>query len=128
MMNKNLGIWGSIFLGTAVAFGAFGAHYLKGLLAADQLEIFQTGVDYQFIHGLGLLLLGNMDGPHSHKYFKWAGKLMIIGIVLFSGSLYLLSMQNWMGLSLRFLGPITPLGGLSMIIGWLFTLIGFIKQ
>lgn len=127
-MDKSKGIWGSVFLGSAVVLGAFGAHYLKSVLAPNQLETFQTGVEYQFIHGLGLLLLAIAGGHQFHKYFHWAGIFMIIGVGLFSGSLYLLSMQDWMNFNAAFLGPITPLGGLAFILGWLFTLLGFIKR
>lgn len=128
MMNRKLGIWGSTFLITAVAFGAFGAHSLKGVLDANSLGTFHTGVEYQFIHGLGLLLFGLSKETLSVKFFRWAGNLMIIGVFLFSGSLYLLSMQVWMSINISFLGPITPLGGLCFILGWLFTLIGFLRQ
>lgn len=127
-MNRKLGIWGSAFLATAVAFGAFGAHFLKGVMSPNSLETFHTGVDYQFIHGLGLILLGFSKAALSEKYFKWGGNLLIIGVVLFSGSLYLLSMQDWLGIYASFLGPITPLGGLCFILGWLFIMIGFLRQ
>lgn len=128
MMNRKLGIWGSVFLATAVVFGAFGAHYLKGVLDVNSLDTFDTGLEYQFIHGLGLLLLGLSKWTFSDKFFRWAGNLMVIGVFLFSGSLYLLSMQDWMGINFSFLGPITPLGGIAFILGWLLILLGFIKQ
>ena len=70
IMNKRIGIWGSLFLGTAVILGAFGAHYLKNVLFANQIDTFQTGVQYQFIHGLGLLFLGLIGGSNVEKFFS----------------------------------------------------------
>ena len=127
-MNKSIGIFGSLFMATAVILGAFGAHFLKIVLSANQLNTFQTGVEYQFIHGLGLLFLGIIGDANFHKFFRWAGILMVIGISLFSGSLYLLSIQEWLNFNVSFLGPVTPLGGLAFILSWLFVLLGFTKQ
>lgn len=115
-------------MATAVILGAFGAHFLKTVLSSNQLDTFQTGVEYQFIHGLGLLFLGIIGDSNLHKFFRWAGFLMIIGIILFSGSLYLLSIQEWLNFNVSFLGPVTPLGGLAFILSWLFVLLGFTKQ
>ena len=98
----------------AVLLGAFGAHSLKNKLSADMLAIFQTGVQYHFYHSLGLLAVGFIATqlPVSST-LKWSGWLMFVGIVIFSGSLYLLSITG-----VRWLGAITPIGGVAFIAGW----------
>lgn len=97
-----------------VAFGAFGAHGLKQRLAADMLAVYQTGVQYHFYHALGLVLVGLMllHFPAS-KPIVLSGWLMLTGIVLFSVSLYALSLTG-----IRGLGAITPLGGVAFLSGW----------
>lgn len=106
----------------AVTLGAMGAHYLKtkvaaGIISAENLQSYQTGVQYQMYHSLALLVLSFF--PYS-KAFRAAGILFIIGILLFSGSIYILSLRNLFNLQgLTWLGPITPLGGLSFIAGWI---------
>lgn len=109
-----------IFLGalcafTGVALGAFGAHHLKTVLSPEALAIYQIGVTYQMWHALGLFGIGllQIQAPKSKK-IPWAGWLMFCGIVLFSGSLYLLAL-----LDLRWLGMITPIGGVCFLIAWL---------
>lgn len=98
----------------AVLLGAFGAHALKKQLSADMLSIFQTGVQYHFYHALGLLAVGLVATqiPESSA-LKYSGWLMFIGILIFSGSLYLLSISG-----VRWLGAITPIGGVAFITGW----------
>ncbi|THF83697.1 DUF423 domain-containing protein [Cohnella fermenti] len=99
----------------AVIFGAFGAHMLKETLSEDDLKTFETGVRYQMYHGLGILLVALLaDRFGSGKSMLWAGRLLLLGVILFSGSLYGLSLTG-----LAFFGPITPLGGVSLIAGWL---------
>lgn len=107
----------------AVGLGAFGAHGLKTRLTADMLEIFETAVRYHFYHALGLLAVGlvAMHLPES-GYLKWSGWLMLAGIVIFSGSLYLLSISG-----VRWLGAITPAGGLSFIAAWILLAIAVFK-
>lgn len=109
---------------TAVALGALGAHALKnqlpgGLITVEQLNGFDTAVKYQMYHTLAMLLLVLLDkGPD--KFFNWAYRLFFVGILLFSGSLYFLTTRNLLGADwLRMLGPVTPLGGLCFIAGWL---------
>lgn len=101
----------------SVALGAFAAHGLQGHISASSLEVFKTAVHYQFIHVLALLGVGIWltvaPPPVATTILYAAGVAWIIGIVLFSGSLYGLSLAGW-----RWLGPVTPLGGLSFIIGW----------
>jgi uncharacterized membrane protein YgdD (TMEM256/DUF423 family) len=98
-----------------VGMGAFGAHGLKNAISPEMLAVYQTGVSYQMWHALGLLgvALIRRHDPES-RLLTWAGWLMLIGIVLFSGSLYLLAMMD-----LKQLGMITPFGGVSFLIAWL---------
>lgn len=101
------------FLG--VGLGAFGAHALKALLSAEMLAVYQTGISYQMWHSVGLLLIGLLQHQHpDSKPLSWAGWLMFIGILLFSGSLYLLVILD----SPRF-GMITPIGGVCFLLAWL---------
>jgi uncharacterized membrane protein YgdD (TMEM256/DUF423 family) len=98
----------------AVAFGAFGAHALKGRLDAYASGVFETAVQYHFNHSLALLAVGVIALNHPQAaLLKSSGWLFFIGIVIFSGSLYLLSLTG-----VRWLGAITPLGGLAFIGGW----------
>ena len=98
----------------SVLIGAFGAHALKATLESTQrLETFETAVKYQFYHALALILLGLLMVQFQHKAFTIAGSGFIIGTIIFSGSLYLLSITGYTKL-----GAITPLGGLAFIIGW----------
>jgi len=115
----------AIFGALAVIVGAFGAHGLKPLLTADQLESYKTGVSYQFYHTIVLFGLALLINSNANKYFKLAFTFISIGILLFSGSIYLLSTRDITGLtSMSWLGPITPIGGLSFILGWVFLGIG----
>lgn len=107
-----------IFLGAingflAVAFGAFAAHALKNLLSAGLLEVFQTGVEYQAMHALALLAVGLLGQDGRSKALKLAGWAFATGILLFSGSLYILAMTD-----IRWLGAITPFGGTAFLLGW----------
>jgi uncharacterized membrane protein YgdD (TMEM256/DUF423 family) len=103
----------------AVTLGAFGAHGLKLLLDDTQMETFRTGVLYHFIHVLALLAI-NLTGRVPRRVLNLSSLFFIIGIVLFSGSLYLLSCRQIFGIEhWTFLGPVTPIGGLFFILGWL---------
>lgn len=134
MTNKKLTIIG-VLGAIAVALGALGAHFLKsklvtGLITTDQLNGFDTAVKYQMYHVLAMLVLFLISKHLNHKYITWAYNSFLIGILLFSGSLYFLCTRHLLGADwLSFLGPITPLGGLFFIAGWLFiALIGIKKQ
>ena len=109
---------------SSVAIGAFGAHGLENLVDASQLTTFETGVRYQFYHsfaiGLGALLYPS-SRVHRQRV-KTCVLLWLAGIVLFSGSLYLLSLTDYHGLPAELLGPITPIGGLFLIAGWICVL------
>ncbi len=106
-----------------VVLGAFGAHALKARVSAEMMAIYQTGVHYHLFHALGLLVLGVVAlWLPASGYLKWAGWLMLVGIVLFSGSLYLLSVTG-----LRSLGAVTPFGGAAFIGAWLLFCIAVLR-
>ncbi len=110
-------IIGSIFGFLAVILGAFGAHYLKKMFTEELQKSFETGVKYQMYHAILLVLLGfNLDFTttlHTNAII-----FFIVGVVLFSGSIYGLCISSAKGNKFKFLGPITPLGGLCLLIGW----------
>ena len=115
-------LFASILGGLAVVFGAFGAHALKKILSEEQLKSFETGVKYQMYHALVLLVIGfnfNLETA-SEKYMVYS---FMAGIILFSFSIYGLVISSAKNKKLKFLGPITPLGGLLLIIGW--SLLGY---
>ena len=116
-MNNKLISIAALLAFLAVALGAFGAHTLNELLTTEKLNSFETGVRYQFYHSLALLIIG----LNANKLNATAliGKFMLIGIVFFSFSIYLLSLQELIGINLSLLGPITPIGGLLLMISWL---------
>lgn len=103
----------------SVMLGAFAAHGLKKILIADDLQIFETAVRYQFYHVFALLAVGILYAAYPGKLMLWAGKLFIAGVILFSGSLYLLCYVKYKQLPLNWLGAITPLGGAAFITGWI---------
>ena len=112
---------GSIFAGTAVILGAFGAHALKEKLSIQQLQVFETGVKYQFYHAFAILILGLLAERFNVPALNYSLWFFTAGILLFSGSLYLLSTIDINGMSgiKNILGPTTPLGGLCFILGWI---------
>lgn len=112
-MDKTFFAVGAAFGLLGVALGAFGAHGLKGTLSADMLANFETGVRYQMYHAMALLAVAWAVTRWPGGLTNAAGWLFVIGIVIFSGSLYLLSITG-----LRWLGAITPIGGVAMIVGW----------
>ncbi len=117
-MNKTL-MYAAISGFLAVALGAFGAHGIKPHIQPDQYEVFQTGVLYHFIHTLVLLMLGLTLIHTPSPLIKWAIRLYSAGIILFSGSLYLLATRALTGWDkISFLGPVTPLGGLCFLAAW----------
>ncbi|WP_424949710.1 DUF423 domain-containing protein [Deinococcus sp.] len=104
-------LYGALLTGTGVALGAFGAHALKAAITPALLEVFETGVRYQTYHGLGLLALGALPAFQTGR--QRAPALLLAGTLVFSGSLYLLSFTG-----LKWLGAVTPLGGLLLLAGW----------
>ena len=105
----------------AVGTGAFGAHGLEGKLSDKYLSVWEKATTYQMYHGLGLLLIGVISGTTSINV-NWAGWLLFLGIVFFSGSLYILALTQ-----IRILGAITPIGGVLFIVGWVMLVIGTFK-
>ncbi|REE27390.1 uncharacterized membrane protein YgdD (TMEM256/DUF423 family) [Winogradskyella pacifica] len=110
---------GALFGMLAVIFGAFGAHALKKILSTDQLHSFEVGVKYQMYHAIVLLALGLSNTDVTSATY-WC---FTIGIILFSFSIYGLILSDAKGKKLRFLGPVTPIGGLLLVVGWLLVLI-----
>ena len=106
-----------LFSVTSVILGAFGAHLLKDLLTETQLNSFKTGIRHQMFHALAILILALNKNYFTDKLNRIL-QLMSVGVILFSLSIYLLNLQDLFGISLSFLGPITPLGGLFLITSW----------
>ena len=119
-------IIGAIYGLTSVILGAFGAHALKKVLTVERLTSFETGVKYQMYHALLLLLIGFFLKFETgiEKATAW---FIILGVIFFSVSIYFLSFQEVWGVNLKFLGPITPIGGLLMITGWALLIYIFAK-
>lgn len=118
---------GAFFGMTAIIFGAFGAHALKKIMTAEQLASFETGVKYQMYHALVLLMLSfNMNLDTSlEKYMVYC---FVLGTFLFSFSIYGLCISGAKGIKWRFLGPVTPLGGLLLVAGWALLLYSFVQN
>ena len=112
----------------SVMLGAFAAHSLKQILESDTLQIFETAVRYQFYHVFALLAVGILYKEFPDKFMIWAGRLFIAGIILFSGSLYLLCYVKHNQLPLNWLGAITPFGGLAFIGGWVMLFTALVKR
>ncbi|MFM2231203.1 MAG: hypothetical protein RL607_2461 [Bacteroidota bacterium] len=116
------------FLGmTAIILGAFGAHALKKVLPVEALATFEVGVRYHMYHALFLLFVG-LYPSISEKLKTYILRLTLLGIVLFSGSIYLLSTQTLWGLNLKIVGPLTPLGGACLIAAWALLFFPFLKK
>ena len=129
-MRKNYIIAAAIFGGLAVAIGAFGAHRLEKITSDEKiLHGFQTGVQYQMYHALALLAVAILFESFPSTWMRRAANCFITGILLFSGSLYLLTFLKIEGsTAIRFVGPITPIGGLFFIAGWLLLLLAVKKK
>lgn len=113
MTERQLVIAASLLLLTGVGAGAFGAHALKRLLTPELLPIWQTAVLYQLIHGVGILAIAALGARFSSPLLAYAATLMMAGTLVFSGSLYVLVLSGT-----KWLGAITPLGGLAFIVAW----------
>ena len=113
---------GALSAMVATILGAFAAHGLKAQFSEYQLHIFQTGVFYQFIHSLALLFIGVILWHLNSRFIQISGWLFVIGILLFSGSLYLMSLMQ-----VKALGIVTPIGGTCFIFGWIFLVLGIYK-
>ena len=127
MKSRNIQIIGTSFILIAICLGAFGAHALKSILIPSQLNSFEVGVRYQIYQGLALLILSIIN--NSTPINTWVIRLITIGTILFSGSIYCLStFPAILDIQAKFLGPITPIGGTLLIVAWILFLIQKIKE
>lgn len=122
-MSRIILLTACVLLALAVVIGAFGAHALKLRIAEDLMDIYKTGVEYHFYHALGLLLIGILSIHMPSGLLNWSALLLFIGIMVFSGSLYLLALTG-----IRWIGAITPVGGLSFIAGWIMLFVAVWKK
>lgn len=127
-MHKIFLITAALLGGLSVALGAFAAHQLKAIAAADVLQVFETAARYQMYHALALLATGILYQPFPVKQLQWAGGLFIAGIILFSGSLYFLCFVKHQNIPALWIGAVTPLGGLCFIAGWVLLALGIAKK
>lgn len=128
-MHKSFLVWAALLGGLAVILGAFGAHKLKELVPMETVSTFQTGVTYQFYHVFALLAVGILYAHIPSPQLVWAGRFFLVGILLFSGSLYALTLlKATETVGLRGIGAITPLGGLFFIAGWVALLLGVLRK
>lgn len=125
--NKKILFTAALLDALTIAIGAFGAHGLKNLVDATSVASFETGVRYQMYHAIVLLFVGSYAG-FSDKTQLLIFRIFLLGIIFFSGSIYLLALQEMLPFSVRFLGPITPIGGLFFILGWVIMARAFLKK
>ena len=116
-------IVGSVFAALAVIFGAFGAHGLKSKVSVEDLTIFETGVRYQMYHALGIILLGLLAMNPNLNISPLPFIFFVTGIIVFSGTLYLIPLTGS-----RWMGAITPIGGLALILGWVFLIYNILNS
>ncbi|AZI27525.1 MAG: DUF423 domain-containing protein [Pedobacter agri] len=127
-MNKRIILTASFFGVVAVLLGAFGAHGLKALIDNSSMEIWQKGVDYQFYHTFALLYLSTF-ARYRNKLINIAYFCFTFGIILFSGSLYLLATRSILHLDfINLIGPLTPIGGLLFVLGWIMLFFAAFKD
>ena len=126
-MNKSAVIIGVVMMVIAIILGAFGAHGLKEHLTPEKFNTFEVGVRYQIYHGLAFLILG-LSADKVQFSLKRPIQFIFGGVLMFSVSIYFLAIQEMLGVSLKFLGPVTPLGGVLMIIGWILFLVKIIRS
>ncbi|MGF7139765.1 DUF423 domain-containing protein [Roseimarinus sediminis] len=122
-MNRSILIGGAILMAVAVILGAFGAHALKEKLPEHLMQVYKTGVEYHFYHALGLLIVGVLALYMPSSLLNVAALFLFAGIILFSGSLYTMAFTG-----IKWLGAITPLGGLSFIVGWVLLAVAVWKK
>lgn len=126
-MDRKLAITAIILIVLGVVLGAFGAHGLKDIVAPEKIASYEVGVRYQIYHGLALLVIA-LNAKCFDKRLKLFNGLILAGVVLFSGSIYLLALNEVVSVDLKFLGPVTPIGGVLMIMGWGVLLRQFLKM
>ena len=125
-MNKKILFYGSLLGVVAIALGAFGAHGLKSIMTAESFQTFETGVRYQMYQALFLLFIGGF-APLSQKVKTIILYLVVLGVVFFSGSIFLLSTNTLTTFDFKVIGFITPIGGLLLIVAWLVAMLNFLK-
>jgi uncharacterized membrane protein YgdD (TMEM256/DUF423 family) len=129
MKQKNILLLGIVMAAIAVILGAFGAHGLKKIVTTEQLEVFKTGVQYQFYHAIGMILVGLIAQHIEHVLIKQAAWMFFGGILAFSGSLYILTLLLALNTEgVKWIGAITPIGGLLFITGWIMLGLGVFKN
>jgi uncharacterized membrane protein YgdD (TMEM256/DUF423 family) len=129
MMNRSFLSTAALLGALSVALGAFAAHKLREMVGPDDVAIFETGVRYQFYHVFALLAVALLSEKFPNRWLIRAGNSFIIGIILFSGSLYVLTaLKAADSGSLKYAGVVTPIGGLFFIAGWLFLWIGISRR
>jgi uncharacterized membrane protein YgdD (TMEM256/DUF423 family) len=127
-MHKGFLAVGALLGGVAVALGAFGAHGLKSIVPPETVSTFQTGVQYQMYHALALVAVAIIFEKFPNRLVNWAAISFCIGILLFSGSLYVLTFIKATGkVGLEGIGIITPVGGIFFILGWVLFFLGVVK-
>ncbi len=128
-MNKKYISIGAFLAGIAVILGAFAAHALKKIITIEELSVFETAVRYQMYHAFAIIIVGILCKEYNSKYLLLSGKLFIVGIILFSGSLYLLTaIKHLQANSFLWAGAITPLGGVCFIAGWFLICVSFWRK
>jgi uncharacterized membrane protein YgdD (TMEM256/DUF423 family) len=128
-MNKTFLITAAVLGALSVMLGAFGAHGLKGRMNAETFEIFETAIKYQFYHVFALLAVGIISQFIPGSFITWSGRCFIAGIVLFCGSLYLLTYFKMINEQhMNWIGAITPFGGLCFISGWILLVVAVIRS
>ena len=126
-MDKKIISTGAIFGMLAIILGAFGAHALKKVLSIEDLSTFETGVKYQMYHALFLVFIGTIN-ELSQKAKKTIYYLVVVGVIFFSGSIYLLATNNLTSFDFKVIGFITPVGGLLLIVAWGVLFMNFLKK
>ena len=126
-MDKKIFVTASLFGMIAIILGAFGAHKLKEVLTLEQLNTFETGVKYQMYHAFFLLFVG-LNTALTNKVKRIIYFLTLFGVILFSGSIYLLATNSLMAFDFRTIGFITPIGGLLLIMAWGVLLVSYLKK
>lgn len=115
---------GAVLMALAVGFGVFGAHIVQGMLSPERFAVYQTGVQYHFYHALGLLVVGLISlHIRDSKWLKWSTWCLLAGIIIFSGSLYILTLTDT-----PWLGAVTPVGGVAFIVGWVLLAAGVFEK
>jgi uncharacterized membrane protein YgdD (TMEM256/DUF423 family) len=128
-MQKIFLIIGTVLAGLAVVLGAFGAHGLQKIVSPDRVAIYQTGVQYQMYHALALILTGLLSERIFSSFLSYAGVMFVTGVILFSGSLYLIVSLYAMNKTVpKAVGILTPVGGLFFILGWVCLLVSILKK